>query len=73
MATDSAGIWMPEIPTDRRVEQAVENPKGYFRAARRRARAEILEEIAAEQRRHTGRRKNGSRWLLRDQPGLPTP
>lgn len=72
MATDISGILMPQIPTDRRVEEAVENPKGYFRAARLRARAEVLAEIADEHRQLLNRRRNSGRRILRTHVQAPT-
>lgn len=48
-------------PRDDRIERALANPKGYFTAARKRARDEVAEDI--EQEQHVqGRRK------VNDQP-----
>ena len=45
-------------PRDDRIERALANPKDYFRAARRRARAEVAEEIEQEERAAADRRND---------------
>lgn len=47
-------------PRDDRIERALANPKGYFTAARKRARAEVAEDIEQEQRAYGQRRINGA-------------
>ena len=44
-------------PRDDRIERALANPKGYFTAARKRARAEVTEDIRREEERTQGGRK----------------
>lgn len=46
-------------PRDDRIERALANPKGYFTAARKRARDEVAEDIAQEQHVRSQRKVNG--------------
>lgn len=47
-------------PRDDRIERALANPVRYFAEARRRARAEVTEDIEREQRQKGERRIDGS-------------
>lgn len=47
-------------PRDDRIERALANPVRYFAEARRRARAEVTEDIEREQRQKSERRIDGS-------------
>lgn len=47
-------------PPDDRVARALKNPVAYFAEARRRARAEVAEDIAQEYLARNRRRPNGS-------------
>ncbi|HEX6444813.1 MAG TPA: hypothetical protein VF053_06995 [Streptosporangiales bacterium] len=47
-------------PHDDRIERALANPVRYFAEARRRARAEVTEDLEREQRRKNGRRPDGN-------------
>lgn len=46
-------------PRDDRIERALANPKGYFTAARKRARAEVTEDIRQEEEQTLNGRKVG--------------
>lgn len=47
-------------PRDDRIERALANPVRYFAEARRRARAEVAEDMEREQRQKGERRINGA-------------
>lgn len=47
-------------PRDDRIERALANPVRYFAEARRRARAEVTEDMEREQRQRGERRIDGS-------------
>ncbi|MBO0827972.1 MAG: hypothetical protein J2P24_09340 [Streptosporangiales bacterium] len=50
-------------PRDDRIERALANPVRYFAEARRRARAEVTEDMEREQRHRSERRIDGTERL----------